>query len=86
MKSSVMQHQPSTGELMKAIVDLHAAVSSGFSRVDERFSRVDERFDRLEGRVGSLEYGSTAIRAEVSGLQRWMVQSDRRFEALERPS
>ncbi len=72
-----MHGKPTTSELMDAIIDLHAAVGTGFARVDARF-------ERLEGRVGALEVGLTGVRGEVAGLQRWMAQSEGRFEVIER--
>ena len=68
--------KPTTHELMNAIVDLHAAVSTGFARVDARF-------DRLEARVTNLEIDLTSVKGEVSGLQRWRDRTDERLTALE---
>jgi len=88
-----MQEEPTTREIMTAILDTRsalletqAAVMDLHSAVSLGFARVDERFDRLEGRVGTLEVGMTAVRGEVAGLQRWMARSDERFKALEHPS
>ena len=60
---------PNPAEMMNAIIDLHAAVSAGFARVDDRFERV-------EGRLASIE-------GEVAGLQRWRDRTDERLARLE---
>jgi len=82
----VMPPEPTPTELINAIVDLHAAVSAGFARVDARFELFDERLGRVEGlepRMARIEASLTSIKGEVAGLQRWMLRSDERFAALE---
>ncbi|MGC2128888.1 MAG: hypothetical protein WA629_02220 [Candidatus Aquilonibacter sp.] len=64
-----MNHEPSNGELMTAIVELHGAVTQGFARVDARF-------DRLEARVTSVE-------GELKGINSWTRRADERLDALE---
>ena len=65
-----MKNEPTTTELMDAIVDLHQAVGSGFRHVEKRF-------DRLEARMTSME-------GEMKRVHHWMAHSDARFDALER--
>lgn len=69
LQSTVSSLVTTLSEVQSALVDLHSAMTYGFARVD--------------GRFGSLEADVTAIRGEVSGMQRWMARSDERFTALE---
>ena len=75
--------EPTTRDLMNAILELHSAVSLGFARVDERFAGVDERFAGVDERFARMEQRLTGVEGEVRGLQRWMATSDQRFNALE---
>lgn len=62
--------EPTTTDVMNAILDLGYAVQQGFARVDARFDRLEER--------------TTSIEGEIRGVHHWMARSDERFEALER--
>jgi hypothetical protein len=46
-----MNQEPSNGELMTAIVELHGAVTQGFAKVDARFDRVEARVTSIEGEL-----------------------------------
>jgi hypothetical protein len=64
-----MDREPSTSELMTAIVELHGAVTQGFAQVDARFERLETRVTSIEG--------------EIKGINRWMNRSDQRLAVLE---
>lgn len=69
-----MEHR--LDQTMSAMIDLQAATAQGFRGVDARF-------DHLDDRVGTVETQITSVRGEVSGLQRFMVDTDRRLSILE---
>jgi hypothetical protein len=70
-------------DLTRAIVDLHAAMTYGFSRVDARFDRMDARFDRMDARFDGVEARLTSVEGEVRGMRFWRDRVDRRLASLE---
>ncbi len=88
--ASNMDAEPSSREIMTAVLDLHGAVANGFAMVEGRLDRVENRLDRVEGRLDRVELRLdhvetqlTSIGGEVAGLQRWRLTVDRRLDRLE---
>ncbi len=95
--ASNMDAEPSSREIMTAVLDLHGAVANGFAmvegrldRVENRLDRVENRLDRVEGRLDRVELRLdhvetqlTSIGGEVAGLQRWRLTVDGRLDRLE---
>lgn len=78
-----MNEQPTPAELMSAIVDLHGAVSLGFSTVDKRLTGVETRLTSVETRLTGVETRLTGVEGRVAGLERWTVHADARFERID---
>lgn len=90
--------EPTTTDIMNAIVDLHGAMQHGFVRmetrlesvevrlenVDVRLENVEGRLENVEGRLENVEVRLTSVEGEVRGVRSWMERCDQRFEALER--
>ncbi len=88
--ASNMDAEPSSREIMTAVLDLHGAVANGFAMVEGRLDRVENRLDRVEGRLDRVELRLdhvetqlTSIGGEVAGLQRWRLTVDGRLDRLE---
>ena len=78
-----MDAEPSSREIMTAVLDLHGAVANGFAMVEGRLDRVEIRLDRVEARLDRVETQLTSIGGEVAGLQRWRLTVDGRLDRLE---
>ncbi|MDQ6823200.1 MAG: hypothetical protein M3Z07_01680 [Candidatus Eremiobacteraeota bacterium] len=83
-----MYSEPTTTDLMTAIVDLHGAVSAGFAAVDKRFGRVETRLDRVETRLTSGEGKTDGLERRFSAFEITVLEKfermDRRFDDFER--
>lgn len=69
-----MQNEPTPSELMHAIVDLHGAMLTGFTRTEHRFESIDKRFEAIDRRFEEFEMR----------MIRRFDSVDLRFDVLER--
>lgn len=81
-----MEQEPTTRDVMNAIVDLHGAMLHGFAQIDKRLSghdarfvSVDRRFEQIDGRFDRIERRLTSIEGEVGGLRRWRADIESRL-------
>jgi len=69
-----MDREPTTREVMDAVLELRDAVSSGFARVEKGFARVEREIRALDGRLGDFRNDMTR---HFSRIDDWFD----RFEA-----
>lgn len=88
-----MEQEPTTRDVMNAIVDLHGAMLHGFAQIDARlsghdaqfvsvdgrFKQIDRRFEQIDGRFDRIERRLTSIEGEVGGLRRWRADIESRL-------
>ena len=75
-------NEPTTTELLDAIVGLHGAMLFGFSKAEEREkvrdARVEGRFDTIEGKLGRIETRVEHLETDMGEVKDWISRKDRR--------
>lgn len=72
-----MEQEPTTRDLMNAIVDLHGAMLHGFAQIDARLSGHDAQFVSVDGRFKQID-------RRFEQIDRRFEQMDGRFDRIER--
>ena len=79
--TSPMAHEPTTGQILEALLDFRDAVVTKLEQHDRRFDAHDQRFDNLERRMGRLETRMEDMERHMSRMETRMDGFDRRLPA-----
>lgn len=88
---SGMEKDPTTRELMDALLDFQSGVTSRFDLIDRRFDRVDAKllehdrqFEAIDLRFAAMDRRFEAVEFHLSSLDRRVGHIETRVEDLER--
>jgi hypothetical protein len=72
--------EPTTTDLMNAIIDLHGAMQHGFARMEERF---EIRFTGVEGRLGKVETRLTSVETRLTSVETHLTSVEIRLTSVD---